>query len=134
MKLPLRLRLLVPVAENSVSGTSLRPSDVIKARNGKTTEVTNTDAEGRLILADAISYACEANPSIIIDFATLTGAARAALGEDLPALFSNNDTEAMALWNISIQYDDPMWILPLWKPYSKKLKSSVADLVNSGDG
>ena len=132
--LPVRLRLIIPIAENSISGVALRPRDVIKARNGKTTEITNTDAEGRLILADALVLAMETDPKLVVDFATLTGAARVALGNDLPALFSNNKTEMLKLWDISMEINDPMWIMPLWEPMRANLKSSIADLVNAADG
>jgi len=128
------LSVYFPIVENSISGVALRPGDIITARNGLTTEITNTDAEGRLILADAIVAALESKPKVLIDFATLTGAARVALGNDLPALFSNNKTEMIKLWNISHEVNDPMWPMPLWEPMRSKLKSSVADLVNAADG
>lgn len=135
-KLPVLLRLLLAIAENSISGTALRPGDVIKARNGKTTEITNTDAEGRLILADALVAAMESTPAprLVVDFATLTGAARVALGNDLPALFSNDEEAMMRLWRVSSEINDPMWMMPLWEPMRAGLKSSVADLVNAADG
>ena len=141
-KVPVSVRLLLPIAENSVSDRSLRPGDVIYARNGKSTEVTNTDAEGRLLLADALCLACEApmgpgwtKPRVIFDFATLTGAARVALGEELPALFSNSPTELLELGNISRIVGDDLWPMPLWKPLSAAVRGSrVADLLNSVDG
>lgn len=134
-KLPVKIRLLLPIAENSISGIALRPGDVIKARNGKTTEITNTDAEGRLILADALSAAVEGPmPALIVDFATLTGAARVALGAELPAIFSNNMEELHKLWNISTSINDPVWPLPLHEPMRANLKSSIADLVNAAEG
>lgn len=133
-KLPVKLRLLLPIVENSISGVALRPGDVIRARNGKTTEITNTDAEGRLILADALCAAVEESPDLIVDFATLTGAARVALGNDLPALFSNNQDAMMKLWNISMEINDPTWIMPLWEPMRGNLKSTIADYINAGDG
>jgi leucyl aminopeptidase len=142
--IPVRLRLLLPIVENAIGSSALRPGDVIRARNGKTTEVTNTDAEGRLILADALTYACESSgdfpqlsekPRLIIDFATLTGAARVALGDELPALFSNHTGAMTELWNMSQEVSDPLWPLPLWVNYKKGIKnSSVADLVNSVEG
>jgi leucyl aminopeptidase len=135
MKLPVKLRLLLPIVENSISGNALRPGDVIRARNGKTTEITNTDAEGRLILADVLHAAVEdSNPQLVVDFATLTGAARVALGNDLPALFSNNQEAMTKLWNLSHEINDPMWMMPLWEPLRSTLKSNIADLVNAGEG
>jgi leucyl aminopeptidase len=135
-KLPVRLRLLLPIVENSISGEALRPGDVIRARNGKTTEITNTDAEGRLILADALAAAVEAphRPDVVIDFATLTGAARVALGSDLPAVFSNNLTALERLWRLSSEINDPVWMMPLHEPMRANLKSSIADLVNAAEG
>jgi len=140
--LPVRVRLLLPIVENSISGAALRPGDVIRARNGKTTEITNTDAEGRLILADALVAATEGEDFdedsggvLVVDFATLTGAARMALGNDLPALFSTNMVEMNKLWNLSMVVKDPVWMMPLWEPLRSSIKaSSVADLVNSADG
>ena len=132
-KLPIKLRLLLPIVENSIDSNALRPGDVITARNGKTTEITNTDAEGRLILADALVAATEGNPSLIIDFATLTGAARVALGYELPALFSNNRTELVKLWELSETVHDPLWLLPIHEPYKVHLKSNVADLINTAE-
>jgi leucyl aminopeptidase len=112
-KMPVRIRLLLPIAENSISGIALRPGDVIKARNGKTTEITNTDAEGRLLLADALVAAMESPnmPLMVVDFATLTGAARVALGNDLPAIFSNNLDALQRLWKTSNTYNDPCWMV-----------------------
>lgn len=137
--MPIRLRLLLPIAENSISGSALRPGDIIRARNGKTTEITNTDAEGRLILADALVAAMEgaaAAPALhlVVDFATLTGSARAALGSDLVALFSNDEREMLRLWRISSEVGDPMWMMPLWEPMRPSIKSGIADLVNAPDG
>jgi leucyl aminopeptidase len=133
-RLPVRLHLLVPAAENAVSGDAFRPGDILKSRKGLTVEIGNTDAEGRLILADAIAKAVEDAPSLIIDFATLTGAARVALGPDIPALFANSDSLGDDLLAASRAVDDPLWRLPLWKPYADMLKSTVADLNNAGDG
>jgi leucyl aminopeptidase len=132
--LPVRLHLLVPAVENSVSSDAFRPGDILKSRKGLTVEIGNTDAEGRLILADALTKAVEGEPSLIIDFATLTGAARVALGPDLPALFTNRDSLGDDFLMAARAVDDPMWRLPLWKPYAEMLKSSVADLNNAGDG
>jgi leucyl aminopeptidase len=131
-KLPVRLTLLVPAVENSIAGNAYRPGEVIKTRAGITVEVDNTDAEGRLVLCDALAYAAEQKPDLIIDFATLTGAARVALGPDLPALFSNRDDVADALLAASREARDPLWRLPLWRPYLAMLDSYVADLANAG--
>lgn len=131
--LPVRLRVLIPAVENMVSGDAFRPLDVVRTRQGLTVEVGNTDAEGRLILCDALAAAQQDNPDLVIDFATLTGAARAALGPDLPALFCNNDDVAVALLDAAEREGDPLWRLPLYQPYAKQLKSPVADLNNIGD-
>lgn len=128
--LPVRLRVLVPAVENVVSGDSFKPQDVLKTRKGLTIEVGNTDAEGRLILCDALAEADSEKPELLIDFATLTGAARVALGPDLPALMSNNDALANDLTEAGTAVDDPMWRLPLWAPYRKGLDSKVADINN----
>jgi leucyl aminopeptidase len=129
-KLPLRLKLLIPAVENAVSGAAFRPGDILKSRKGLTVEVGNTDAEGRLILADSLTDAVEGEPELILDFATLTGAARVALGPDLPALFANEDSLADDLLAAGTTVADPLWRLPLWKPYEEMLKSDVADLGN----
>lgn len=129
--LPVSLQLLIPAVENSVSGNAFRPGDVIKSRKGLFVENTNTDAEGRLILADSLTYACEREPELIIDFATLTGSARAALGPDIPALFSNNDKVADTIRKISFEAEDPLWPMPLWDAYKKHLESSTGDFLNS---
>lgn len=131
MDLPVRLRLLIPAVENAVSGNAFRPGDVLQSRKGLTVENKNTDAEGRLILADALTAASEENPDLIIDFATLTGSARAALGPDIPALFSNNEDIGPDIQKISIQEEDPVWPMPLWKEYKKHIESPIADLNNS---
>ncbi|HVM85097.1 MAG TPA: leucyl aminopeptidase family protein [Candidatus Binatia bacterium] len=133
-KLPLQLRLLIPAVENSVSANAFRPWDVIKTRKGITVEVGNTDAEGRLVLCDALAEAENDQPDLIIDAATLTGAARVALGPELPALFSNNDETAEALLRHGKVEGDPLWQLPLWKPYRRMLDSKVADINNVSDG
>lgn len=130
-KLPVRLRLLIPAVENAVAGEAFRPGDIIKSRKGIFVENTNTDAEGRLILADALTYASEGKPELIIDYATLTGSARAALGPDIPALFSNNDKIAAKIQKTSENTEDPVWAMPLWKPYKRHIENSVGDLVNS---
>lgn len=131
MKLPVHLRVLIPAVENAVSGVAFRPGDVFKSRKGLTVENTNTDAEGRLILADALTYACEDKPDIVFDFATLTGSARAALGQDIPAMFSNSDVIADNLCKASMAANDLVWPMPLWQPYRKLIESDIADLVNS---
>ncbi|RUL73152.1 leucyl aminopeptidase family protein [Dyella choica] len=131
-KLPVRLTLLVPAVENAVAGNAMRPGEVITTRAGHRVEVDNTDAEGRLILCDALAYAAEQKPELIIDFATLTGAARVALGPDLPALFANDDQLAEAALACGHAVADPMWRLPLWRPYRKLLESYLADFANAG--
>lgn len=130
-KLPVRLRLLVPAVENAVAGEAFRPGDIIKSRKGLFVENTNTDAEGRLILADTLTYASEGKPELIIDYATLTGSARAGLGPDIPALFSNNDKIAAKIQKTSEKAEDPVWAMPLWQPYRKHIEKSTGDLVNS---
>jgi leucyl aminopeptidase len=131
-KLPVRLTLLIPTVENSVAGSAIRPGDVITTRAGLQVEIDNTDAEGRLILCDALAYASEQQPDLIIDFATLTGAARVALGADLPALFANRDDLAERLLAAGHAVDDPLWRLPLWQPYRQLLDSYLADFANCG--
>jgi len=126
-KLPVRLRVLIPAVENSVDGDSFRPSDVIRTRKGLSVEVGDTDAEGRIILCDALAEACTEKPDILINFATLTGAARVALGPDLPALFSNSEDLAAGLLAAAKQEQDPLWQLPLWQPYKGWLDSKIAD-------
>ncbi|MEN2786683.1 leucyl aminopeptidase family protein [Sphingomonas qilianensis] len=133
-RLKLRLHLLIPAVENSIAGDAFRPGDVLRSRAGLTVENTNTDAEGRLILADALTKAGEVNPELIIDYATLTGAARVALGPDLPATFSNDDALADALLAAATQVGDPLWRLPLWDGYDDMLKSDLADMVNAAEG
>lgn len=131
-RLPIRLTLLVPAVENAISSESFRPGEVIRTRAGVQVEVDNTDAEGRLVLCDALALAREAQPDLIIDFATLTGAARIALGPDLPALFSNDDAVADGVLAAGLRTADPLWRMPLWQPYLAMLESSIADLANSG--
>jgi leucyl aminopeptidase len=128
--LPIRLAVRIGCVENSVSGVAMRPSDVINTRSGLTVEIGNTDAEGRLVLCDLLHEACDENPSLLVDCATLTGAARVALGPDLPALFSNDDELAGALLRSGNDVHDPLWRLPLWSGYDEWLKSPVADLNN----
>jgi leucyl aminopeptidase len=129
-KLNLRLRVLVPAVENAISGNAFRPGDVLTSRKGLTVEIGNTDAEGRLILADALALADEEKPELLIDMATLTGAARVALGPDLPPFFTDDDMLASDLAQAGETVADPVWRMPLWKPYAKKLSSRVADMNN----
>lgn len=131
-KLPVRLTLLIPAVENAVAGNALRPGDVVVTRAGHSVEIDNTDAEGRLVLCDALAYGAEQKPDLIVDFATLTGAARVALGPDLPALFANNDAIADAALTSGRAVADPLWRLPLWRPYRKMLDSYLADFANGG--
>ncbi|MET0271051.1 MAG: leucyl aminopeptidase family protein [Sphingomonas sp.] len=133
-RLPVRLHLLIPAVENAISADAFRPGDVLASRKGLSIEIGNTDAEGRLILADALARAVEESPALLIDFATLTGAARVALGPDLPALFANDDTLAADLIGAGEAAADPLWRLPLWAGYRDMLKSGIADINNSGDG
>jgi leucyl aminopeptidase len=132
--LRVRLRVLVPAVENNVAGNAFRPLDVITTRKGITVEIGNTDAEGRLVMCDALADADSENPDVIIDFATLTGAARVALGGELPALFSNSEDLAVDLVKAGEAVNDPMWRLPLWRPYRKMLESKVADINNVSEG
>jgi leucyl aminopeptidase len=131
-KLPLRLSLLVPAVENAIGANAYRPGEVIRTRAGITVEVDNTDAEGRLVLCDALSFAAEQKPDLIIDFATLTGAARIALGPELPALFANRDELADAVLRNGQAERDCLWRMPLWKPYLSMLDSRIADIGNAG--
>ena len=133
-RLPVRLHLLVPAVENAIAAASARPGDIARSRKGLTVENTNTDAEGRLILADALTRAAEGDPVLAIDFATLTGAARVALGPDLPAMFANDEALAADLIAAGAAEADPLWRLPLWGGYDEMLASDVADLQNSPDG
>jgi leucyl aminopeptidase len=132
-RLPIRLHLLLPAVENAVSGTAYRPGDIVKSRKGIFVEIDNTDAEGRLILADALARAAEDEPQLIIDFATLTAAARVALGPDLPALFANTDELAGGIETAARSVEDPVWRMPLWEPYDEMLKSDIADMANSSN-
>ncbi|WP_235918913.1 leucyl aminopeptidase family protein [Aureimonas psammosilenae] len=134
-RLPVRLRVLVPAVENAIAGNAFRPGDVLTSRKGKTVEIGNTDAEGRLILADALALADEEAPEILLDMATLTGAARVALGPELPPFFTDDEAFAAALGQASREVADPIWRLPLWKPYAKGLSSKIADTNNvTSDG
>jgi len=131
-QLPVRLLVLIPAVENSVSGNAYRPGDVIATRKGLSIEIGNTDAEGRVVLADALTYACEHEPDLVIDFATLTGAARVGMGTDLPPIFSNDISIANEITAAGELEEDPLWVLPLYKPYKELLKSQIADLNNMG--
>jgi len=133
-KLKVKLRIVIPAVENSISGTSFRPRDIYRSRKGISVEIGNTDAEGRLILADALTLASEDNPALIVDFATLTGAARVALGPDVPPFFTDDDTLAGELMAAAAAEFDPLWRMPLWRPYESMLDSKVADINNVASG
>jgi len=133
-KLPVRLEVFLPVVENAIAGDAFRPGDVIKSRKGLTVEIDNTDAEGRLILADALARACEDNPALLLCFATLTGAARTALGPDLPPFYADDETLAAQYAQASADAFDPLWRMPLWDAYEGDMDSPIADLKNTGDG
>jgi leucyl aminopeptidase len=131
-KLPLRLRVLIPAVENSISSNAFRPGDILQSRKGITVEIGNTDAEGRLILADALALADEEKPDLLVDFATLTGAARVALGPELPPFFTDDDALAADLTRHGQAVNDPVWRMPLWAPYQTQLDSKFADMNNTG--
>jgi leucyl aminopeptidase len=133
-KLPVRLRLVIPAVENSISGNAFRPGDVLKSRKGLSVEIGNTDAEGRLILADALSLADEDAPDLIVDFATLTGSARVALGPELPAMFTDDEKLADEIARHGYAQSDPCWRMPMWRPYQSMLESKVADTNNVASG
>lgn len=130
-KLPIQLRLLIPAVENAIAGNAYRPQDIVKTRKGLTVEIGSTDAEGRVILADALYEADSESPDLIIDAATLTGAARTALGAELPALFSSDREEGEKLVSAALRLHDPMWQMPLWDNYDRFVKSPIADITNS---
>ncbi len=132
--LGVRLRILVPAVDNAVGGGALRPGDVVRTRQGVTVEIGNTDAEGRLILCDALAEAASERPDLIVDIATLTGAARVALGPDLPALFARDDELAAEILAAGRRESDPLWRLPLWQPYRDMLKTAIADINNVSEG
>jgi leucyl aminopeptidase len=132
LKLPVRLQLLIPAVENAVSGNAFRPGDVFKTRKGLNIEIGNTDAEGRVILCDALAYAAESKPEMLIDLATLTGAARVALGPALPALFCRDTALARQLVDSGLGLQDPLWHMPLWADYHAGIESPIADIVNTG--
>lgn len=131
--LDVRLRVLIPAVENAIAGNAFRPGDIIGTRKGLTVEIGNTDAEGRLVLGDALTLACEDRPALLLDFATLTGAARVALGPDIPALFTPDHSLADSLARCAVQTGDPLWRMPLWDGYKDYLDSPVASLANAGD-
>jgi len=133
-ELKVRLRVIIPAVENSISGTSFRPRDIYTSRKGISVEIGNTDAEGRLILADALTLADEDQPALVVDFATLTGAARVALGPDVPPFFTDDDALAEELMRCAVAESDPLWRMPLWRPYESMLDSKVADTNNVGSG
>jgi leucyl aminopeptidase len=132
--LRVRLRVLIPAVENAISASSFRPGDVLQSRKGLTVEIGNTDAEGRLILADALALADEESPDLLVDFATLTGAARVALGPDLPPAYTEDEALASALARLGPAVADPVWRMPLWPPYQRMLESKIADLNNAPSG
>ena len=134
LKLDVRLQLLIPAVENAIAGNAYRPGDVIPTRAGLHIEIGNTDAEGRVILCDALAYGAESEPELLIDLATLTGAARVALGGQLPALFCRDMALARELVDLSLALHDPLWHLPLWRDYHPGIESDVADIVNTGRG
>jgi len=132
LKLPVHLRVYIPAVENSIAGNAYRPSDIVTARNGTTIEIGNTDAEGRVVLSDALTLAAEEGAERIIDFATLTGAARVALGQDLPPLYSRDTVQARTIQDLSFELEDPLWQMPLYKPYKQNIEPKIADLSNTG--
>jgi leucyl aminopeptidase len=132
-KLPLRLRVLIPAVENAVSGRAYRPGDVLRSRKGLTVEIGNTDAEGRLVLADALCEADAEAPELLIDVATLTGAARSATGMEVPPFFTDDEALAADLARDATDVHDPLWRLPLWRGYERTLASPIADLNNNPD-
>ncbi len=131
-KLPVRMQMLVPAVENAIAGNAYRPGEIVATRAGLNIEIGNTDAEGRVVLSDAIALAAEAKPDLIIDFATLTGAARVALGPELPATFANNDSWFAKLDAAASVTQDPIWRMPLWQPYHEMIKSNIGDIINTG--
>lgn len=134
LDLPIQLRVLLPIAENAIAGNSYRPGDILQSRKGLSVEIDDTDAEGRLVLADALTYACEEKPDLLIDFATLTGAARVAIGYDVPAFFSNRDEFNDTLRHSSKESDDFVWPFPLWEGYDANINGSVSDVISVGSG
>ncbi len=131
-KLPVHLQLLIPAVENAISGNAYRPGEIVGTRAGLKIEIGNTDAEGRVILSDALAFAAESKPELVLDFATLTGAARVALGPELPATFANDDAWFAELDEASRATQDPIWRMPLWQPYNEMIKSNIGDIINTG--
>ena len=132
--LDVRLRVVIPIVENAISAPAMRPGDVLMSRKGLSVEIGNTDAEGRLILADALAFADEDAPDLMFDFATLTGAARVALGPDLPPFYTDDDALAGAIAHHAARARDPAWRMPLWRPYDAMIEGTIADISNSGSG
>jgi len=132
LELPIHLRVYIPAVENAISGDAYRPSDIVTTRNGTTIEIGNTDAEGRVVLSDALTLAAEEEAERIIDFATLTGAARVALGEDVPPLYARDTAQARAIQDLSMAIEDPLWHMPLYRPYKQQIQPVIADLSNTG--
>ena len=132
--LKVRLRVLLPIVENAIAGDAFRPGDVLQSRKGLTVEIGNTDAEGRLVLADALARGDEDTPDLMIDFATLTGAARVALGQELPPFYTDDEALAGEIAAAAAAVNDPVWRLPLWKPYAGLIDSKIADINNAGQG
>jgi leucyl aminopeptidase len=133
-KLKVRLRVLIPAVENAVAGNAFRPLDVFASRKGLTVEIGNTDAEGRLVLADALALADEDKPDLLIDLGTLTGAARVALGPELPPFYTNDEALAADVARCAVAENDPLWRMPLWPPYDSWLDSKTADITNAPSG
>lgn len=131
-KLPVSMQMLIPAVENAISGNAYRPGEIVSTRAGLKIEIGNTDAEGRVVLSDALALAAESKPHLILDFATLTGAARVALGPELPATFANDDAWFNALQTAAHATQDPIWRMPLWQPYHDMIKSNIGDIVNTG--
>ncbi|GHE01737.1 cytochrome C oxidase subunit II [Defluviimonas sp. 20V17] len=134
LALPLRLRVLIPAVENSVAGEAFRPGDILTSRKGLTVEVNNTDAEGRLVLADALALACEDAPDLVVSMATLTGAARVAVGPDLAPFYTDDDGDAQTLLHAGRRVGDPLWRMPFWDPYEEMIEPGIADLDNAPSG
>ena len=134
LDLPLRLRVLIPAVENAVAGDAMRPGDILASRKGLSVEINNTDAEGRLVLADALSFAAEEAPDLLVSMATLTGAARVAVGPDLSPFYSDDEGVAKALHRAAGEVADPVWRMPFWDPYEKMLEPGIADLDNAPKG
>jgi leucyl aminopeptidase len=132
-RLPVRLRVLIPAVENAIAGNAFRPGDVLKSRKGLTVEIGNTDAEGRLVLGDALAFADEEKPDLLVDMATLTGAARVALGPDLPPFYTDDDAAAEAIARAAKRENDPLWRMPFWEPYGRLFESQVASVNNASE-